>query len=102
VRKKNGNGGERLGIIKDVADGTHEAHAAFVRRDIRVTPRKRRAALLQFANPVKRRLRPRTTVAVGLACFPVDDGDELELFVDSWPVMSAGDARFDTGGPGKT
>ena len=62
VRKKNGNGGERLGIIKDAADGTHEAHAAFVLRGVRVTPRERRAVLLQFANPVKRRLRARTTI----------------------------------------
>jgi hypothetical protein len=36
----------------------------------------------------------------------VDDGDEFpepddEPFADTSPVMSAGDARFDTGGPGK-
>lgn len=52
---------------------------------------------------------PDPFVAVGLAFFPVDDGEEFpevpdgdELFVVSWPVMSAGEARFDTGGPGKT
>jgi hypothetical protein len=37
----------------------------------------------------------------------VDDGDEFppegpeDPDGDSWPVESAGEARFDTGGPGK-
>jgi hypothetical protein len=45
-------------------------------------------------------------VDVGLPFFAVDDegefpaGDE-EPFPDSWPVISAGEARFDTGPPGK-
>ena len=48
---------------------------------------------------------PDPFVAVGLAFFLVDDGEGFpdgdELFVVNWPVMSAGEARFDTGGPGK-
>jgi hypothetical protein len=46
-------------------------------------------------------------VVVGLPFFAVDDGDEFpagdddEPFPDSWPVISAGEARFDTGPPGK-
>jgi hypothetical protein len=54
-------------------------------------------------------VRPEPFVDVDLAFFPVDvdDGDEDpdpegdEPFADNSPVMSAGDARFDTGGPGK-
>ena len=39
--------------------------------------------------------------------FIMDDGDEFlpgdddEPFLDSWPVISAGEARFNTGPPGK-
>jgi len=42
----------------------------------------------------------------GLGFFAVDDGDVFppgdddEPFPDDWPVVSAADARFDTGGPG--
>jgi hypothetical protein len=54
-------------------------------------------------------VRPEPFVDVDLAFFPVDvdDDDEDpdpegdEPFADNAPVMSAGDARFDTGGPGK-
>ena len=44
---------------------------------------------------------------IGLPFFFVDDGDEFppvdddEPFPDSWPLISAGEARFDTGPPGK-
>jgi hypothetical protein len=51
---------------------------------------------------------PEPLVDVGWAFFLelVDDGDEDpdpedEPFAGAPPVMSAGDARFDTGGPGK-
>ncbi len=50
---------------------------------------------------------PALFVDVGLPFFTVDDGDEFppgdddEPFPDSWPVISAGEARFDTGPPGK-
>ena len=50
---------------------------------------------------------PAPFVDVGLPFFAVDDGDEFpagdddEPFPDSWPVISAGEARFDTGPPGK-
>lgn len=37
---------------------------------------------------------------VGEDEFPAGDDDD-EPFPDSWPVMSAGEARFDTGPPGK-
>jgi hypothetical protein len=46
---------------------------------------------------------PAPFVDVGLPSFAVDDGDEFppgdddEPFPDSWPVISACDARFDTG-----
>jgi hypothetical protein len=46
-------------------------------------------------------------VDVGLPFFAVDGevefpaGDDDEPFPDSWPVISAGEARFDTGPPGK-
>lgn len=50
---------------------------------------------------------PGPLVDVGLAPFVADDGEAppdgdvpAPKFV--WPVMSAGDARLDTGGPGKT
>ena len=56
-------------------------------------------------------VRPKPFIDVWWAFLPVDvdDGDEDEdpdpegdePFADSSPVMSAGDARFDTGGPGK-
>jgi hypothetical protein len=40
-------------------------------------------------------------VGVGVGDLDPDpEGDEL--FADTLPDMSAGDARFDTGGPGKT
>jgi hypothetical protein len=48
---------------------------------------------------------PEPLVDVGLAFVPVGDGDEFpedEPFADTSPVISAGEARFDTGGPGKT
>ena len=50
---------------------------------------------------------PAPFVDVGLPFFAVDDGDEFPPgddaapFPDSWPVISAGEARFDTGPPGK-
>jgi hypothetical protein len=50
---------------------------------------------------------PAPFVDVGLPFFAVDDeyefppGDDDEPFPDSWPVISAGEARFDTGPPGK-
>ena len=41
-------------------------------------------------------------VAVGVGVGDKDlDPEGDELFADTSPVMSAGDARFDTGGPGK-
>ena len=47
--------------VKSVANGTHEAHPAFVLRDARTTPRERRqrVALLEFADLVVRRGRRR-------------------------------------------
>lgn len=53
---------------------------------------------------------PAAPVDVGLAPFVVDvaevgvplDGDDPGAPNDVWPVMSAGEARLDTGGPGKT
>lgn len=50
---------------------------------------------------------PEPFVDVGLPFFAVDDGyvfpggDDDEPFPDNWPVISAGEARFDTGPPGK-
>ena len=58
-KKYERNGGKCSGIIKNVADGTHEARETLVLRDARITPRERPVALLQFANPVQRCLRRR-------------------------------------------
>jgi len=73
-----------------------------------------RVPLREFANPAPRRLRycipvgcapeaePAPFVDIGLPFFAMDDryefppGDD-KPFPDSWPVTSAGDARFDTG-----
>jgi hypothetical protein len=49
---------------------------------------------------------PAPFVDVGLPFTAVDDGDEFpagddEPFPDGWPVESVGEARFDTGPPGK-
>jgi hypothetical protein len=75
--------------------------------DARATPRERPVALLQFANPVQQGLRHQLCTKPirrrWFAIFPVEDGDEFppegpndEPFriADSWPVMSAGEARF--------
>jgi hypothetical protein len=57
VDNKEGKACTRSGMIEYVADGTHEAHVALMLCDARVTPRERRVALLEFANPAQRRLR---------------------------------------------
>ena len=47
---------------------------------------------------------PEPVAVVGLPFFAVDDGDESPPEGEEssgWPVMSWGEARFDTGGPGK-
>ena len=53
-------------------------------------------------------LEPAPFVDVGLPFSSVDDdggelpaGDEDDPFPDNWPVISAGEARFETGPPGK-
>jgi hypothetical protein len=59
------------------------------------------------AIPVGCALEPEQFVDVGLPFFPVDNeyefpaGDDDDPFPDSWPVISAGEARFDTGPSGK-
>jgi hypothetical protein len=97
-----------------VADGTHEGHAAFMLCDARVTSRSRewRSALLEFVwlksdctIPVGRapELEPTPFVGVGLPIFAVEDeykapaGDDDKTFPDIQPVISAGEARFNTG-----
>ena len=78
--------------------------------DAHVTPRERRVALLEFADPAQMRLRypcrlrSRTSSIRGrrLAILRLgrwEPGDD-ESFPDSWSVTSAGEARFDTGPPG--
>jgi hypothetical protein len=65
---------------------------------------------MEFANPAQRRLcypcrpgpEPEPFVEVGLPFFAMGDGDRFppgddEPFSDSWPVISAGEVRFDTG-----
>jgi hypothetical protein len=99
--------------LECVADGTHETHVTPMLHDARVTPR---SGALRFwslhtqlehdcAMPVGCAPEPEPApfVEVGLPFFAKDDGDEFppgddeEPLSDSWPVIFAGEARFDTG-----
>jgi hypothetical protein len=46
VKKKQGNGDETSGIMKNIKDSTHEARAALVLSDVSATPREQRTVLL--------------------------------------------------------
>jgi len=83
-------------------NGTHEAHAMFATRPMRL----QRVRLLGSANLVQWRALSLSAALQNQNILRrgrwgrVSPGDDDGPFPESWPVIPAGEARFDTGPPG--